>query len=119
MRPLIPYLPLLCLMSCISVSGKLESKIDPGHMVVVGVEGQQVIVQNLGTGPLEVRRRAPTGEVVGVSTLPAGGRLRMTASSRRAVELRNTGRVPVPFKVDAVAGPDGRARALILSRRQL
>ena len=119
MRAPISALGIILLTACSSTSSLLQSQVAPGRLVVVGIEGEQVVVRNLGAGPLELRRRAPTGEIVGVSVLDPGGSSRMAATSRRAVEICNVGAAPVRYMVEATAAPNGRARALILSHRQL
>lgn len=119
MRALILGSVLLSLTACGSNTILLRSEVDPGHLVVVGIEGRSVVIQNHGPRAVEIRRRAPTSEVVGTSTLEPGKTYRTAAESRGAVEIVNTSGAVVGYTIEAVATDDGAARVVILEDREL
>ena len=59
------------------------------HVAAIAVSGASVAVDNASSVTLELRRRAATGEVIGVATLHPGQRDVFSASPRRTVELVN------------------------------
>ncbi len=119
MRELALGLIVFTLAACGGANTLLRSQVDPGHIVVVGIEGRRVIIQNLGSSTLELRRRAPTGEVVGTSTLAPHQIYETVAHRKGAVEILNRSRGAVPYRVEAVASEDGVARVVILGDREL
>lgn len=119
MRALLFVPILLSFAACGGGNVLLRSEIDAGHVVVVGIEGRRITIENLGTTTLELLRRAPTGEVVATSTLAPGQTYETIADRRGAVELLNRSGAAVPYRVEATAAEDGAARVAILGDREL
>ena len=119
MRAPLFCLTLLALAACGGGNALLRSEVDARHVVVVGIEGRRVIIENLGSSTLELLRRAPTGEVVATTTLAPGQTYETIAHRRGAVEIMNRSGAAVPYRVEAIASEDGAARVVILGDRVL
>lgn len=83
------------------ISGELRSEVAGQHVAAIAVRGNRVTVTNVSEVSLELRRRAATGEIVGVTTLAPGERYVLEAKGRRTLELVNTSEQAAPFQVRA------------------
>lgn len=118
MRTVMLGFALITAASCASNNINLKSEVGPRRLMIVGVHGDQVTITNLGPREVELRRRAPSGEVVGTSNLMPGRSFETSAKFRRAVELVNHGAEPVAFSV-RVLSSEGTASVVILDDQAL
>ena len=83
------------------ISGDLRSEVTGQHVAAIVVRGDRVTVTNASEVALELRRRAATGEIVGVTTLAPGERYVLEAKGRRTLELVNTSEQAARFHIRA------------------
>lgn len=105
---LLILLPLVLLHACTSSPRtKIRSEVRAEHVAAIAVSGAMIVVQNVSDVSLELRRRAATGEIVGVTMLRPGQTESFPAETRRTVELVNTSTSPAGFEVRAEGTGDG------------